>query len=92
MDVVHIMPPLRRGKGSSKDAHRRANARKAANQRNYAARASQPSPDGTSGAGPAPGDENASPPTQRARHMRPAVAVATVVGLLFFGLLLGFAL
>ena len=79
-------------KGNGVDARRQANARKAANQRTYVARASQPSPDGTSGAGPAPGDENASPPTQRARLMRPAVAVAAVAGLLFFGLLLGFAL
>ena len=87
------MPPrLNKGKGSSKSAHRLANARKAANMRDSRARASQPSPDGTSGAGPAPGDENASPPTQRARLMRPALAVATVAGLLFFGLLLGFAL
>ena len=78
----------KRNKGNSETAHRQANARKAANQRNYAARASQTSPDGTSGAG----DENASPPTQRARLMRPALAVATVAGLLFFGLLLGFAL
>jgi hypothetical protein len=84
--------PKNKGKGSGEKARRQANARKAANQRNYAARASQPSPDGTSGAGPAPGDENVSPPTQRARFMRPAVAVAAVAGLLFFGLLLGFAL
>ena len=83
-------------KGSSKrtsvDAHRQANERESARMRDSRARASQPSPDGTSGAGPAPGDENASPPTQRARLMRPALAVATVAGLLFFGLLLGFAL
>ena len=82
----------RGAKGKGEDAHRRANERNAAQQRDSRARASQPSPDGTSGAGPAPGDENASPPTQRARLMRPAIAVATVAGLLFFGLLLGFAL
>ena len=87
------MGRLKNGKkGSSERAHQQANARKAANMRDSRARASQPSPDGTSGAGPAPGDENASPPTQRARLMRPALAVATVAGLLFFGLLLGFAL
>ena len=87
------MPPLKKGgKGKSNLARRQANARHAVHMRDSRARASQPSPDGTSGAGPAPGDENASPPTQRARLMRPAVAVAAVAGLLFFGLLLGFAL
>ena len=87
------MVVLKKGnKGTGEKARRQANARKAANMRDSRARASQPSPDGTSGAGPAPGDENASPPTQRARLMRPAVAVAAVAGLLFFGLLLGFAL
>ena len=79
-------------KGSGVDARRQANERDAARKRDSRARASQPSPDGTSGAGPAPGDENASPPTQRARLMPPVVAVAAVAGLLFFGLLLGFAL
>ena len=79
-------------KGNGVDARRQANARHAIHVQQSRARASQPSPDGTSGAGLAPGDENANPPTQRARFMRPAVAVATVAGLLFFGLLLGFAL
>ena len=64
MDVVHIMPPLRRGKkGSSKDARRQANARKAANQRNYVARASQTSRGrgGPNGTGSDTGDAGASP-------------------------------
>ena len=90
------MVVLKKGnKGTGEKARRQANARKAANRRNSCARASQTSPDGTRGAGPAPGDENASPPTQRARLMPPVVAVAAVAavaGLLFFGLLLGFAL
>ena len=87
------MPGRKKGnQGSSEWAKRQATAKATARKRDSRARASQPSPDGTSGAGPAPGDENASPPTQRARLMRPAVAVATVAGLLFFGLLLGFAL
>ena len=79
-------------KSISAGARRQATAKATARKRDARARASQPSPDGTSGAGPAPGDENASLPTQRARFMRPAVAVAAVAGLLFFGLLLGFAL
>jgi hypothetical protein len=82
------MPGRKKGnQGSSEWAKRQSNERKAANQRNYAARLSQASQDGAAGAGAgasAPTDENAGPVAQR--RFRPAFAVAAVAGLFLVGL------